>query len=172
MENIILQSEVIMNLRADAQAHAEGVVMDARLEKGLGVVADCIVRWGNTKRGDVLVVSGTQIAKVKMLSVPVEHVHGRAMVQAIFNVGGSDSGEETVAGLRVAYGHLYKSKAVVDSETVDCHFRVLRDGKLISPAKGETASSLRRVKDLVDSVRRGDECGLGLSEFDEFKVMK
>lgn len=65
MEGLILQSEV-MDLRADAEAHAEGIVMDARLEKGLGVVADCIVRWGNLKRGDV-VVSGTQIAKVKML---------------------------------------------------------------------------------------------------------
>jgi translation initiation factor IF-2 len=65
MEGLILQSEV-MDLRADAEAHAEGIVMDARLEKGLGVVADCIVRWGNMKRGDV-VVSGTQIAKVKML---------------------------------------------------------------------------------------------------------
>ena len=65
MEGLILQSEV-MDLRADAEAHAEGIIMDARMEKGLGVMADCIVRWGNIKRGDI-VVSGTQIAKVKML---------------------------------------------------------------------------------------------------------
>jgi translation initiation factor IF-2 len=100
--------------------------------------------------------------------VPVEHVHGRAMVQAIFKVG-TDGGGETVAGLRVTDGHMYKEKAVVDSETVDCRFRVLRDKKLISPEKGETASSLRRFKELVDSVRRGDECGLALSGFNEFK---
>jgi translation initiation factor IF-2 len=65
MEGLILQSEV-MDLRADAEDHGEGIVMDARVEKGLGVVADCIIRWGNIQPGDV-VVSGTQIARVKML---------------------------------------------------------------------------------------------------------
>jgi translation initiation factor IF-2 len=65
MESLILQSE-IMDLRADDKARAEGIVMDARLEKGLGVVVDCIVRWGSIKKGDV-VVSGTQLGKVRML---------------------------------------------------------------------------------------------------------
>jgi translation initiation factor IF-2 len=65
MESLFLQSE-IMDLRADDKACAEGIVLDARLEKGLGVVVDCIVRWGSIKKGDV-VVSGTQLGKVRML---------------------------------------------------------------------------------------------------------
>lgn len=65
IEGLILQSE-IMDLRADHEAHAEGIVMDARMEKGLGVVADCIIRWGSIKRGDC-VVSGTQASRVRML---------------------------------------------------------------------------------------------------------
>jgi translation initiation factor IF-2 len=65
MEGLLLQSEV-MDLRADDQARAEGIVMDARVEKGLGVVADCVIRWGSLKRGDV-VVSGTTIGRVKTL---------------------------------------------------------------------------------------------------------
>ena len=65
MESLFLQSE-IMDLRADDKARAEGIVLDARLEKGLGVVVDCIVRWGSIKKGDV-VVSGTQFGKVRML---------------------------------------------------------------------------------------------------------
>eukprot|EP00977_Amphora_coffeiformis_P006412 scaffold1362_cov163-Amphora_coffeaeformis.AAC.15 len=62
---LVLQSEV-MDLRADKDARAEGVVLDARVEKGLGVVADCIIRWGSIAKGDI-VVSGTKIGKVRIL---------------------------------------------------------------------------------------------------------
>jgi translation initiation factor IF-2 len=96
---------------------------------------------------------------------PVEHVHGRALVQAIFSIG-TDSGEEKVAGLKVTDGHIYKDKVTLNSKKLRCHFRVFRDGKQISP-DGEKvgATSLRRFKDLVESVRRGDECGLALTGF-------
>jgi len=65
IEGLILQSEV-MDLRADHEAHAEGIVMDARMEKGHGVVADCIIRWGSIKKGDYI-VSGTQASRVRMV---------------------------------------------------------------------------------------------------------
>ena len=65
VEGLVLQSE-IMDLRADDKARAEGIVMDARMEKGLGVVVDCIIRWGNIKQDDV-VVSGTQYGKIRLL---------------------------------------------------------------------------------------------------------
>ena len=65
IEGLALQSE-IMDLRADDTARAEGIVMDARVEQGLGVVVDCIVRWGSIKQGDV-VVSGTDTGKVRIL---------------------------------------------------------------------------------------------------------
>ena len=43
--------------------------MDARVDKGIGVIVDCIVRWGSLKRGDN-VVSGTHFGKVKALKEP------------------------------------------------------------------------------------------------------
>lgn len=100
---------------------------------------------------------------------PVEHVHGTAAIQAIFSVG-TDDGEEKIAGLKVLDGHIYNDKTKVGSVQLRSHFRVMRDGKQISP-DGEKvrASSLRRYKELVDSVRLGDECGLGLSGFSDFK---
>jgi translation initiation factor IF-2 len=371
MEGLLLQSEV-MDLRADDQANGEGIVMDARQEKGLGVVADCIIRWGKIEKGDVI-ISGDQVSQVRMLKdvnnkmlekglpsqpvriigfkslpkagdpimvvaseeiaeemleqrraidpstsdrpdgagsdvelhitgmrrgdtwrvrkftgkaalpkadgtvripiivkadadgsltavresllnigedskhtvvidpimegigevtmsdiqmakqseatifafgskrtdqtiinlaesegvsicsnniiyslldeardvlgaylplIPKEHTHGRASVKAVFSIDTVD-GEEKVAGLNVMNGYIYKSKAPAgDSSTtdLDCHFRVYRDGQLISP-EGEsvTASSLRRFKELVDSVRLGDECGLALSGFTDFE---
>lgn len=101
--------------------------------------------------------------------VPVEHIHGKASIQAIFRVT-SDVGEEKVAGLQVLDGHMYKEKAPLNSGHIKCHFRVLRNGKQISP-EGESilASSLRKHKELVDSVRRGEECGLALTGFHDFK---
>jgi translation initiation factor IF-2 len=74
---LVLQSEV-MDLRADANACAEGVVLDARMEKGLGVVADCIIRWGSITKGDI-VVSGTQKGKVRFL----RDVGGKTIKQGI-----------------------------------------------------------------------------------------
>jgi len=373
MEGLLLQSE-IMDLRADDQAYGEGIIMDARQEKGLGVVADCIVRWGKIEIGDVI-ISGDQVSQVRMLKdvnnkmlkkglpsqpvriigfkslpkagdplmvvkseeiakemleqrrtidpsssdrpdgvssdlelhitgmrrrdtwrvnkftnkaakyivkadgsvripiiikadadgslaairesllnigdnskhivvidpimegigevtpsdiqmakeseatifsfgskrteqllmnlaesegvsicsdniiyslldeaksvlgsylplIPKEHTHGRALVKAIFSID-TMNGEDKVAGLNVMNGYIYKSKAPGgDSSTndLDCHFRVYRDGELISP-KGEnvTASSLRRFKENVESVRLGDECGLALSGFTDLE---
>jgi translation initiation factor IF-2 len=65
IESLVLQSEV-MELRADQNARAEGIIMDARVEKGIGVVVDCIVRWGSMERGDI-VLSGIHMGKVKAL---------------------------------------------------------------------------------------------------------
>jgi translation initiation factor IF-2 len=107
--------------------------------------------------------------------IPKEHTHGRAVVKAIFSIDTED-GEEKIAGLNVLKGNIYKSKARVsgeDSSTtmdLDCHFRIYRDGKLVSPEdESVTATSLRRFKELVESVRIGEECGLGLSGYTDFE---
>jgi len=104
-----------------------------------------------------------------------EHTHGRASVKELFSIDTED-GEEKIAGLNVLNGSIYKSKAPLsgeDSSTVDdldCYFRVYRNGKLISSEQESvTASSLRRFKEMVESVRLGEECGLGLSGFVDFE---
>lgn len=107
--------------------------------------------------------------------IPKEHTHGRAVVKEIFSIDTED-GEEKIAGLNVLKGNIYKSKAPVsgeDSSTtidLDCHFRIYRGGKLVSPGdESVTATSLRRFKELVESVRLGEECGLGLSGYTDFE---
>jgi translation initiation factor IF-2 len=101
--------------------------------------------------------------------VPTEHIHGSASIQAIFEIDGDD-GPEKVAGMKVLEGHIYKEKAQIDSGKIPCSFRVIRDGERVSPS-GETvrASSLRKFKELVESVRRGEECGLALKGFADFR---
>jgi translation initiation factor IF-2 len=77
IEALVLQSEV-MELRADPDAQAEGIILDARFEKGVGVVADCIIRWGSMECGDV-VLSGIHTGKVKELKNGTFHSARRAL---------------------------------------------------------------------------------------------
>ncbi|EED89802.1 DNA end binding protein, partial [Thalassiosira pseudonana CCMP1335] len=332
IEGLGLQSE-IMDLRADEEARGEGIVIDARMEKGLGVVADCVIRWGKVEQGD-FVVSGTNGGRVKFLNdvankplkrarpsqpvrivgfktlpkagdpivcaasedeakelirlreselmneeradfeadiqlqdddavripvvikadshgaleavrdalvsigtdsklnividpvemstgvvttsdvrmaresdaaifvfgkvgiadketkslaesedvsirghdiiyrlledakeyfgkyLPVEYalkVHGKANVQAVFEVTDANKKEVSIAGLRVSEGTLFKLK-------------VLRKGEVIASEDDKLkASSLRKVKEDVDSVRNGEECGLGIAGFNDLK---
>jgi translation initiation factor IF-2 len=62
---ILLQAEV-MDLRANPDRSAEGVVIEAKLDKGRGPVATVLVKRGTLKRGDI-VVAGSAWGKVRAL---------------------------------------------------------------------------------------------------------
>ena len=103
--------------------------------------------------------------------VPVEAVHGRAKVKAIYEIGGVDS---TIAGLQVLDGTLYKDKTTnKKGESLNCQYRVFRNNQLISSLNGEEqgiyASTLKHFKEDVDEVGRGKECGLSLTDYSDFQ---
>lgn len=98
---------------------------------------------------------------------PIERVHGKAKIKAVFDINNNKNAEK-VAGLMVEEGYFYLDKSSADSGSLECHYRVTRGNKLISP-EGMRAKSLRRVKEEVQSVRRGEECGLNLKDFVDLK---
>lgn len=59
----------MLDLRAGDKCPGEGVILEATLEKGHGVVVDCLVTWGVVKVGDVVVV-GREFGKVRRLLAP------------------------------------------------------------------------------------------------------
>lgn len=65
LETILLQSEM-MELKADPNKNALAVVLDARLERGRGPVADIIVKEGTLKKGDFM-ISDTCYGRVRMM---------------------------------------------------------------------------------------------------------
>jgi len=65
IEAILLQAEV-MDLKADPERSAEGVVIEAKLDKGRGPVATILVKRGTLKKGD-LVVAGSSFGRVRAL---------------------------------------------------------------------------------------------------------
>ncbi len=62
---ILVQAEV-MDLRANPDRSAEGVVIEAKLDKGRGPVATVLVKRGTLKRGDI-VVAGSAWGKARAL---------------------------------------------------------------------------------------------------------
>ncbi|MHA6299659.1 translation initiation factor IF-2 [Devosia sp. CAU 1758] len=65
VETILLQAEVL-ELRAPHDGRAEGLVIEAKLDKGRGAVATVLVQRGTLKVGDIL-VAGTEFARVRAL---------------------------------------------------------------------------------------------------------
>jgi translation initiation factor IF-2 len=66
LENIILLSEM-KELKAPKDSHAQGTVLEARLDKGRGPVATIIIKKGTLNRGDSLVL-GTVCGRVRAMT--------------------------------------------------------------------------------------------------------
>ncbi len=64
-EAILLQAQV-MDLKANPERTAEGVVIESKLDRGRGAVATVLVKRGTLKRGDI-VVTGAQAGRVRAL---------------------------------------------------------------------------------------------------------
>lgn len=78
---------------------------------------------------------------------------GSAIVQEVFNIGGTGN----IAGSRCRDGIIKKGSNV----------RVMRGDKILIESEVRT---LRNFKTEVDSISTGDECGIGLLEYEDFEV--
>jgi len=65
LEKIQLEAE-ILDLKANRDTFARGVVVESRLDKGLGAIATVLIQKGTMKRGDIL-VCGTQSTRVRAM---------------------------------------------------------------------------------------------------------
>jgi translation initiation factor IF-2 len=65
LENVALQSE-ILELRANKNKPANGVVIEAKLDRGQGPVATVLVQSGTLQRGDVM-LAGSAYGKVRAM---------------------------------------------------------------------------------------------------------
>ncbi|MBQ7106171.1 MAG: translation initiation factor IF-2 [Clostridia bacterium] len=66
LENILLVAEM-MELKANPDRKAKGVVIEARLDKGRGPIATLLVQNGTLKSGDI-VVAGTAVGRVRVMT--------------------------------------------------------------------------------------------------------
>ncbi len=66
LENILLVSEM-MELKANPNRRAKGIVIEARLDKGRGPVASLLVQNGTLNTGDII-VAGTAVGRVRVMT--------------------------------------------------------------------------------------------------------
>ena len=66
LENILLVAEML-ELKANPDRRAKGVVVEARLDKGRGPVATLLVQNGTLKTGDII-VAGTSVGRVRLMT--------------------------------------------------------------------------------------------------------
>lgn len=66
LDKVLLQADV-MNLKAPVDCKASGTVIEARVDKGLGVIATCLVQSGTLRVGD-FVLAGPSWGRVRRIT--------------------------------------------------------------------------------------------------------
>ncbi len=95
-EAILLQAE-ILDLKANPDRSAEGVVVESRVEQGRGAVATVLVQRGTLKNSDIF-VAGAESGRVRVLtndqSENVEEAGPSVPIEVIGFQGAPDAGDE------------------------------------------------------------------------------
>lgn len=76
LESIALQAEVL-ELQADHKGQARGMIIESRVDKGLGTVATILVQSGIFKKGDCI-IAGEQYGKIRMMHNDIRAVQKTA----------------------------------------------------------------------------------------------
>jgi translation initiation factor IF-2 len=141
-ETILLQAE-LMDLKANPDRSAEGVVVEAKMEQGRGSVATVLVQRGTLKVGDIF-VAGDEWGRVRaLIDVHGENLDeaGPSMPVEVLGLNGTPKAGEEVA--------------VVESEgrareVVDFRQRRIRDEKAVAGARGTLEQMFEKIKEGSD----------------------
>lgn len=190
--------EMCVLVKADVQGSAEALtraLRELKLENEEAVVTIKVLvsEAGEVTKSDIAIASVTEDTTVlafnvaasyaamedaRMANVPIEYFNiiydaiesvesrmqevlsptpegeyvGSAVVQEVFNIGGTGN----IAGSRCLDGFLKKGSNV----------RVMRGDKILMES---TIRSLRNFKAEVDRIDAGNECGIGLMDFEDFE---
>lgn len=96
LEKVLLEAE-ILDLKANPKVRASGTVIEAKLDKGRGHVADIIVQKGTLKVGDILVAGGYS-GRVKAMTnergLPIKEAGPSIPVQLLGLNGSPTAGDK------------------------------------------------------------------------------
>lgn len=162
LENVLLVAEML-ELKANPDRKAKGVVIEARLDKGRGPVATLLVQNGTLNAGDII-VAGTSVGRVRQMtdengrvvksagpSVPVE-------ITGLAETPDAGDGFDAVSDERLARELVEQRKEKIKNEifnskekvTLDNLFNQLSDGELKELniiVKADVQGSVEAVKD-------------------------
>lgn len=167
LENILLVAEM-MELKANPDRRARGVVIEARLDKGRGPVATLLVQNGTLKSGDII-VAGTAVGRVRSMtneqgktlhqagpSVPVE-ITGLAEVPAAGDVFDAVSDERLARQLveqrkQKAKEELFSSAQKVTLDNLFSHLEEGEMKELNIIVKADVQGSVEAVRESLEKL--------------------
>ncbi len=167
LENVLLVAEML-ELKANPNRKAKGVVIEARLDKGRGPIATLLVQNGTLKTGDI-VIAGTSVGRVRVMtnergqklkeagpSVPVE-VAGLTEVPTAGDVFDAVSNERLARELVEQRKQKKKDEAAAAASqvTLDNLFDKLGEGELKELkliVKADVQGSVEAVKQSLEKL--------------------
>ncbi|MFZ2624803.1 MAG: translation initiation factor IF-2, partial [Propionibacterium sp.] len=174
---IILTADAALDLRANPDMPAQGVAIEAHLDKGRGPVATALVQRGTLHKGDS-VVAGSAYGRVRALvndhgqqideappSMPVQ-VIGLTSVPGAgdnFLVVEDDRMARQIAEKREARMRAAQQAASSRRRTLDELFEQMEKGEtgeLLLILKGDSAGSVEALEDALSKIDVGDEVDL------------
>ncbi|SER49766.1 translation initiation factor IF-2 [Propionibacterium cyclohexanicum] len=174
---IILTADAALDLRANPDMPAQGVAIEAHLDKGRGPVATALVQRGTLRKGDS-VVAGSAYGRVRALvndhgqqideappSMPVQ-VIGLTSVPGAgdnFLVVDDDRMARQIAEKREARMRAAQQAASSRRRTLDELFEQMEKGEtgeLLLILKGDSAGSVEALEDALSKIDVGDEVDL------------
>ncbi|MES2883341.1 MAG: translation initiation factor IF-2 [Pseudomonadota bacterium] len=147
LDAILLQSEVL-ELTAQVDTLARGVVIESAIEKGRGPVATVLVRSGTLRQGDVI-LTGPHFGRVRAMfdenGKPVKEAGPSIPVQVLGLSGAPDAGDDVV---------------VVADERKARELAIVREGKMRDTKLA--ASSAVRMENAFANMGAGEKKVLNL----------
>ena len=177
LEAIVLTADAALDLRANPDMPAQGVAIEAHLDKGRGPVATVLVHRGTLRIGDSI-VAGSAHGRVRALindqggnvtearpSMPVQ-VLGLTSVPGAgdnFLVVEDDRMARQIADKREARMRAAQQAKTSRRKTLDQLFDELQKGEtqeLLLILKGDGAGSVEALEDALSQINVGDEVSL------------
>ena len=177
LEAVVLTADAALDLRANPSMDAQGVAIEAHLDKGRGPVATALIQRGTLRVGDSI-VSGSAHGRVRALindrgenvdeappSTPVQ-VLGLTSVPGAgdnFLVVEDDRMARQIADKREARMRAAAQAAGSRRKTLDQLFEQLEKGEtqeLLLILKGDGAGSVEALEDALSKIDVGEEVSL------------
>jgi translation initiation factor IF-2 len=177
LESVVLTADAALDLRANPDMPAQGVAIEAHLDKGRGPVATVLVHRGTLRIGDSI-VAGSAHGRVRALindqgdtvtealpSMPVQ-VLGLTSVPGAgdnFLVVDDDRMARQIADKREARMRAAQQAKTSRRKTLDQLFDELQRGEaqeLLLILKGDGAGSVEALEDALSKIEVGEEVSL------------
>ncbi len=177
LEAIVLTADAALDLRANPDMDAQGVAIEAHLDKGRGPVATVLVQRGTLHVGDSI-VNGPAHGRVRALlndaghnvdeappSMPVQVLGLTAVPGAgdSFIVVDDDRTARQIADRRAARARMAAQAAGARRRTLDQLFEQLEKGEtqeLLLILKGDSSGSVEALEDALSKIDVGEEVSL------------